>query len=188
LVVDSIGFNDKTWASRYGVSHTDALRMTERYRRTDVGHMKVEVTFTDPGAYVKPWGFTVDMKLEADTEMLESVCEHSSDEWAGGLSDATNRAVTVSPEVLKRYVGVYNGIYQGNPRTVEVSLSGDQLIAKSVTGEPVEAAAPRPLVPQSETLFEGLGLGYQFIVDDKGVATDVVEIHVSGPYRYPKKR
>jgi hypothetical protein len=188
LVVDSNGFNDKTWASRYGVSHTNALRMTERYRRADVGHLHVEVTFTDPGAYVKPWGFTVDMKLEADTEMLESVCEHSSDEWAGGLSDAANRAVTVSPEVLKKYVGVYSGIYQGNPRTVEVSLSGDQLIAKSVTGEPIETGAPRPLVPQSQTLFEGLGLGYQFIVDDKGVATDVVEIHVSGPYRYPRKR
>ena len=188
LVVDSNGFNDKTWTSRYGVSHTDALRMTERYRRIDVGHLQVEVTVTDPSAYVKPWGFTVDMELAVDTEMLESVCEHSSDEWAGGLSDAANRAVTVSSEVLKRYVGVYSGIYQGNPRTVEVSLSGDQLIAKSVTGEPVEAGAPRPLVPQSETLFEGLGLGYQFIVDDKGVATDVVEIHVSGPYRYPRKR
>jgi hypothetical protein len=188
LVVDSNGFNDKTWASRYGVSHTDKLVMTERYRRIDVGHLHVEVTVTDPAAYVKPWGFTVDMKLEADTEMLESVCEHSSDEWAGALSDAANRAVTVSPEVLKRYVGVYSGIYQGNPRTVEVSLSGDQLIAKSVTSEPVEAGAPRVLVPQSQTLFEGLGLGYQFIVDDKGVATDVVEIHVSGPYRYPRKR
>ena len=32
LVVDSAGFNDKTWVSRYGVSHTEALRITERYR------------------------------------------------------------------------------------------------------------------------------------------------------------
>ena len=48
LVVDSVGFNDKTWTSRYGVSHTEALRMTERYRRPDFGHLQVEVTFTDP--------------------------------------------------------------------------------------------------------------------------------------------
>ena len=60
LVVDSAGFNDKTWVSRYGVSHTEALRMTERYRRTDVGHLQVEVTYTDPAAYAKPWGFTAE--------------------------------------------------------------------------------------------------------------------------------
>src|SRR6266545_270960 len=46
LVVDSNGFNEKTWLSRYGQAHTEALRVTERYRRADFGHMKVEVTFT----------------------------------------------------------------------------------------------------------------------------------------------
>ena len=75
LVVDSVGFNDKTWTSRYGVSHTETLRTTERYRRTDFGHLQVEVTYTDPAAYAKPWGFTANMALAADTEMLESVCE-----------------------------------------------------------------------------------------------------------------
>ena len=51
LFVDSTGFNDETWVSRYGVSHTEALRITERYRRPDFGHLQVEVTFTDdPGS------------------------------------------------------------------------------------------------------------------------------------------
>src|SRR5437016_4258666 len=77
LVVDSVGFNDKTWTSRYGVSHTEALRTTERYRRTNFGQLQVEVTYSDSGAYTKPWGFTVNMKLAADTEMLESICEWS---------------------------------------------------------------------------------------------------------------
>ena len=77
LVVDSAGFNDKTWVSRFGVSHTEALRITERYRRPDFGHLQVEVTFTDPGAFVEPWGFTVNMELAADTDMLEAVCERS---------------------------------------------------------------------------------------------------------------
>jgi hypothetical protein len=45
----------------------------------------------------------------------------------------------------------------------------------------------RPLIPQSQTLFEGLGIAYQFIVDDKGVATDLVEIHISGPSRYRRQ-
>jgi hypothetical protein len=196
LVVDSVGFNDKTWVSRYGVAHTESLRVTERYRRSDFGHLQVEITYTDPAAYAKPWSFKVGMALAADTEMLESVCERSSEHWAGSLSDAANQAVSVPPDVLARYVGVYSGIYMGNKRTVEVLLSGDQLIAR-IVGAAVEGGlgaagldqdAARPLVPQSQTLFEGLGLGYQFLVDDKGVATDLVEIHVSGPYRYPRQR
>ncbi|MBI3047969.1 MAG: hypothetical protein HYY76_06620 [Acidobacteria bacterium] len=196
LVVESTGFNDKTWTSRYGVSHSEKLRITERYRRTDFGHLQVEVTYTDPGAYVKPWGFTVNLALAADTEMLEAVCERTSEQWAGSLSDAASQAVSVPPEVLARYVGVYSGIYGGRKRTVEVSLSGGQLIARivgaSVDGglgaAGLDEGAARPLVPQSQTLFEGLGLGYQFIVDDKGVATDIVEIHVSGNYRFTRQR
>jgi hypothetical protein len=195
LVVDSTGFNDKTWTSRYGVQHTQALRMTERYRRRDFGHLQVEVTFTDPGAYAKPWGFTADMALEADTEMLEAICEDSSEHWTGTLSDAANQAVSVPPDVLARYVGVYSGIYGGNKRTYDVSLSGGQLIAKIVGAVEgglgaagLEDGAPRALVPLSQTLFEGLGLGYRFIVDDKGVATDLVVIHISGPYKYSRQR
>jgi hypothetical protein len=180
LVVDSVGFNDKTWVSRRGLSHTDALRMRERYRRPDFGHLEVEVTFTDPGAYAKPWGFTARLELVADTEMLESICERSSDHWSGKRTDATDAAVHVAPEVLAGYVGVYKGIYQGEPRTVEISISGGELFVVSGGGE------RQRLVPRSQTLFE-TGLGYQFIVDDKGVATDVVEIHVSGPYKYPRQ-
>jgi hypothetical protein len=196
LVVDSAGFNDKTWVSRYGVSHSEKLRMTERYRRTDFGHVQVEVTVTDPGAFTKPWGFKTQMTLAADTEMLESICEKSSDEWAGSLSDAANPGVVVPPEVLKGYVGVYTGIYGGNERTYEVTLSDGKLIA-TIAGENVEGGlgaaglddgAPRPLVPLSQTVFEGLGLGYQFIVDDKGVATTLVVIHISGPYKYARRR
>ena len=100
LIVESVGFNDKTWLSRYGQPHTEALRMRERYRRLDVGHLQVAVTFTDPAAYVKPWGFTVDLALAADTEMLESVCEVTSDHWTGTISDA---AVTVSQGVTARH-------------------------------------------------------------------------------------
>ena len=117
LVVDSAGFNDKTWVSRYGVAHTEALRITERYRRPDFGHLQVEVTYTDPGAYAKPWGFTLNLALAADTEMLESVCENSSEQWNGSLSDTANRTVSVPADVLARYVGVYSGTYGGNDRT-----------------------------------------------------------------------
>ncbi|MGH2400821.1 MAG: hypothetical protein ACRDF6_13365, partial [bacterium] len=151
LVVESNGFNDKTWLSRYGQAHTHALRVTERYRRPDFGHLQVEVTFTDPAAYVKPWTFRADMTLAADTETLESICERSSDHWSGTLSDATSRAVTVPPDVLARYVGVYRGFYLANKRTIEVTLSGGQLIARVTGAAGVDGGEVRPLVPLSET-------------------------------------
>ena len=187
LIVDSTGYNDRTWVGRNGLSHTEALRVRERYRRSDFGHLEVEVTYTDPGAYAKPWGFTTKMELAADTEMLESVCERSSEHWQGTLSDAGNKGISIAPDVLARYVGVYSGIYQGNKRTVQVELSGGQLIAKITGGDDVDVGNARPLVPVSRTLFEGVGLGYDFVLDDKGVATAVVEIHISGPYRYPRQ-
>ena len=196
LVVESNGFNDKVWVSRYGVTHSDALRVTERYRRSDFGHLQLEVTYTDPMAYKKPWGFKTEMTFAADTEMLEAVCERSSDHWAGSLSDASDAGVKVPLDVLKSYVGVYTGIYGGSERTYEVLMSNGQLLAK-IVGPPIEGGlgaagldegAPRPLVPISQTVFEGLGLGYQFVVDAKGVATDLIVIHISGPYKFSRRK
>jgi hypothetical protein len=186
LVVESAGFNEKTWLSRYGQSHTEALRVTERYRRRDFGHLKVEVTFTDPRAYAKPWGFTADLEMEADTEMLESICERTSDQWNGGPV-AADTAVTVPREVLARYVGVYHGVYGGAKRVIDVTLSGDQLIAKVTGRAAVDGGEIRPLIPQSETSFDGVGIVYQFVVGDNGVATALNEIHISGPERFPKQ-
>jgi len=186
LVVESNGFNDKTWLSRYGQSHTEALRVTERFRRRDFGHLDVDVTFTDPGAYVKPWGYTAAMKLNADTEMLESICERTSDQWQGGPV-AADTAVTVAREVLARYVGVYHGEYGGTARVIDVTLSGDQLIAKVTGREAVDGGQMRPLIPQSQTSFDGVGIVYQFIVGPDGVATALDEIHISGPERFPKQ-
>jgi hypothetical protein len=177
LVVESNGFNDKTWVSRQGLSHTEALRLEERYRRKSVGTLEIAVTVTDPGAYAKPWSYTVEKTLAADTEMLELVCERSSDHWSGRTTES---AVHVPPDVLARYVGAFSGIYQGNPRTARFTVSDGRLFVASGGGQ------PQALVAQSDTLFVG-SLGYKFEVDDKGVATHVTEIHISGGYRYTRQ-
>jgi hypothetical protein len=115
--------------------------------------------------------------LAADTEVLESICERNSDHWSSRLD--ASAAVHVPPEVLARYVGVYRGIYQGEPRTVQISLSDGRLFA--TIGKDTQ-----PLAARTQTLFES-GLGYQFIGDGNGPATHVVEMHVSGSYRYARQ-
>ena len=52
--------------------------MTERYRRRDFGNLDVEVTFSDPKVYAKPWTVAVRAELAADTEMIEWVCNESA--------------------------------------------------------------------------------------------------------------
>ncbi len=155
--------------------------MAERYQRRDFGHMRFGGTSTDPSAYAKPLSLVVNMELAADTEMLETVCETSSDHW--GTSEGPS-AVSVAPEVLTSYVGTYSGTWGGRPRTIEVSLSAGDLVATIDS-----ANRPIPLVALSETVFESSdGLGYRFVRDGSGPATAVEEIHVSGDYKLARRR
>jgi len=50
----------------------------------------------------------------------------------------------------------------------------------------LEAGVPRALVPLSETLFDGLGLGYRFILNDNGEVESFIISHVSGDYTYSR--
>lgn len=74
LVVDTIGFNDKTWLNGQGVPHSDALHVIERYRRPDLGHIEVEITLDDPKAFTKPHTFKRGFTLLPNWEIHEYVC------------------------------------------------------------------------------------------------------------------
>ena len=184
LVVDSFGFNDKTWLNSLGLPHTEALRMTERYQRKDFGHLRIDVTFTDPAAFAKPLSIGVSMELAADTEMLEAVCEVRSDHWVGSFSASQKATVKVARELLATYVGVYRGPYAGRLRTVEVTLVDGELVATGFVGRD-----RRPLIAESDTQFlSAEGLGYQFVRDQNGLVTHLLEMHVSGNYPYERQR
>ena len=74
LVVDSAGFNDKTWLDGRGHPHSEELRIQERFHRRDFGHMDLSLTIDDPKMYTKPWTIKVTELLEPDTDVLEYVC------------------------------------------------------------------------------------------------------------------
>ena len=181
LVVDSYGFNDRTWLDAKGFPHTEALRTTERYRRRNYGVVQVELSVTDPGAFDKSWTASYELQLRPDTEIIEAVCEGDSSRWVGRVSDADPGAVAVAAPILARYVGVYSGLWVVTPRTVRIRLEQDALYTNGLLGENVR------LIPQSESLFMGTnGLWYQF--DSTGAtSTFVVEQHVSGDWRYARQ-
>ena len=74
LVVDSVGFNDKTWLDGRGHPHSEELRVQERFTRRDFGHMDLSLTIDDPKMYTKPWTIKVTELLLPDTDVLEYVC------------------------------------------------------------------------------------------------------------------
>ncbi len=74
LVIDTIGFNDQTWLNGRGTPHTDKLHVIERYTRPDLGHLDVEVTMEDPGAFTKPHTYKRQHILSETWEIHEFVC------------------------------------------------------------------------------------------------------------------
>jgi hypothetical protein len=77
LVVDTTGLNDQSWLDMMGHPHTEALHVIERYRRSDLGRMDIQITIDDPGAYLKPWTVTESSRLLPDTELLEFICNEN---------------------------------------------------------------------------------------------------------------
>jgi len=74
LVVDSQGFNGRVWLDQLGKPSTEALHVTTRFHRRDVGHMDIQITIDDPKAYTKPWGASVAVSLLPDADLMEFIC------------------------------------------------------------------------------------------------------------------
>src|SRR6202521_6138162 len=57
----------------------EALRVTERFRRRDFGHLDWEMTFDDPKLYTRPFTIKVPYELMADADIFEMFCENEKD-------------------------------------------------------------------------------------------------------------
>ena len=75
LVVETAGFNGKTWLDAFGHPLSESAHLTERYTRRDFGHMDVEMTFDDPKYYTRPFKVDLPMRLIPDSsDVFEEVC------------------------------------------------------------------------------------------------------------------
>jgi hypothetical protein len=162
LVVDTAGFNDRSWLDIEGHPHTEALHITERFRRRDFGHMDLEMTIDDPKAFTRPFSFRMDKTLTPDTDLFESVCENdrSVPHMLGGTE-----ITRLAPEVLSRYAGTYE--YAPGRRAV-ISSEGDLLFLQEGPN-PLKI----PLAPRSETVFvlRPNGDWVEFSRDARGAVT-----------------
>jgi hypothetical protein len=168
LVVESAGFNDRTWLDYSGHPHTEALRVTERFRRKDFGHLQLDITFDDPKTYTKPWTIKVDVNYVPDTELLEFVCnenEKDRSHLVGLVADEKKSETKVSRDILLTYVGTYHA---GPFGIVRVFVDGDQLQMELPGG-----GGRQTMFAQSDKdfVFPATGSHIEFVKDATGTVT-----------------
>ena len=79
FVVESVGYDERSWLDQDGHPHSDQMRITERYRRTGADTMEVNLTIDDPMAYTKPWVTNASLRLNVGGEMGEQFCVPSEE-------------------------------------------------------------------------------------------------------------
>jgi hypothetical protein len=74
LVVDTIGFNGKTWLDMAGHPTSEQLHVIERYSRPNYGNLRNHITIIDPVMYKEPWDVIQWMPLETSGDLMEYIC------------------------------------------------------------------------------------------------------------------
>jgi len=72
------GHPGDAWLDQLGSPYTDALHLTERFRRVNFGNLEIDVTVDDPKAYTRPFTVRVEHVIVADGwEMVEFICHEN---------------------------------------------------------------------------------------------------------------
>jgi hypothetical protein len=176
LVITSAGFNDRGWLDSAGHPQTESLRVTERLRRRDFGHMDFEITIDDPKVFTRPFTIKTERLLAADTDLLEDVCENERS--LRRMSGDTG--VRLSPKLLATYAGRYE-LAPG--REFVVVATGDMLFVEGLN-EP-----KLPLLVQSDTRFMSTATpsGFEFVKDRQGRVTHVIVRGAEGEQKAVRK-
>ena len=78
LVVDTVGFNEKTWVDFGGYMHTEQLHTIERFTRPDKETLHYEAVLDDPGAYSEPWTVAWDIRWSEGQELADYICQENN--------------------------------------------------------------------------------------------------------------
>ena len=82
FVVDSTGYEERTWIDYFGYPHSDEMRLEERYRRTSYDTLELNMTVTDPKYYAKPWKSQTKRFKRLPKDFIKT-----PEGWAGLLED-----------------------------------------------------------------------------------------------------
>jgi hypothetical protein len=77
LIVDTIGFNDKSWLDLHGMTHSDQLHTVERFHRRGAV-LEYSLTIEDPKTFSKPWTVHMDYDFKPDWKIAEYFCPENN--------------------------------------------------------------------------------------------------------------
>ena len=184
LVVESNGYTDRSWLDWDGHPHTEALRITERYTRRDFGHMDVQrLDGRSEGVSQRPITFTMPMKLQADTELLEAVCENNAASLARMSSTAPADVVNVPVATLSGYVGVYDLVDEANGSKTVAAIT----LAGATLSLDYDAKGKEVLIPLSPTRFSWSGSVVEFVTGPGGTPAMVIH-YAESDERGPRRK
>jgi hypothetical protein len=84
LVVDTVGFNNKSHIDNYRTPHTTELHVIERFRMIDGGKtLETNIWVEDPGAFNMPWTARSTWRRVAAGRLIEDLCEPQVENWFG---------------------------------------------------------------------------------------------------------
>jgi hypothetical protein len=185
FVVETAGYNDRTWLDFTGRPHSEALRVTERFRRTDFGHMQLEMTFEDPKMYRKPWTIKVPVNLVPDDDLIEQVClenEKDRGRLVGRVADERRMEKKVAVNVLAQYEGTYDVGPLGNWKVA--------VVASDLTVDLGTGGGRQVMFARADDVFvlPSAGGTITFVKDAKNVVTHLFLTIVEGDFRAERKK
>jgi hypothetical protein len=86
LVVETKGFNGKTWFDRAGNFHTDGLRVVERFTARSADTLNYEATMEDANVFTRPWKIAMPLyrRVERNAQLAEFRCVEFSEDLVYG--------------------------------------------------------------------------------------------------------
>jgi hypothetical protein len=185
FVVETTGYNDRTWLDFGGRPHSEALRVTERFRRIDFGHMQLEMTFDDPKTYRRPITIKMAVNFVPDDELIENVCLENEKDRArlvGKVADERKDEKKIPVSALSQYAGTYDVGPLGN---WTVSVVGDQLAVDLGTG-----GGKQSMFARADDVFvlQSSGGTVTFVRDANKVVTHLVITIVEGDFKAERRK
>jgi hypothetical protein len=185
LVVETVGFNNRTWLRGDGVPGSERLHITERIRRSDFGHMEIRTTYVDPSVLMAPWDVTSKYVLD-DVQPLEYVCNENERDRAHMIGKASDsQSVKLEPRILAEYAGAYEYRDLRHPEIPHVysfAVSEGHLSLS-------DGSSTFPLTTLSETAFATQnGVRFDFVRDNSRMVSHVIALTFDGDIKAIRKR
>jgi hypothetical protein len=158
LVVETSGFNDRSWLDIEGHPHSEALHITERYRRRDFGHMDLDMIVDDPKVFTRPFTLKIPKTLEPDSDILESVCENDH--------SVSHMLMGTGPKLTEKTLAKYSGTFEFAPGEQDVITAEGNLLFLQQGSNPLKLALAA--VSDSTFAVRTNGDSIEFVRDDQG--------------------